>query len=431
MKTLLKLQIASLFVLIFGAALLYVPYAPFIQFDPFEYPKALLFIVVTSIVSALSLIHFIFDKGKFRLKRIPTEIKLLGFVVLASLLAFAFSSDHLSSLLGAPYRFQGLLAELTVVIYLLNVVYVFTRTKDSVHKKFFTWMVVIAALTSLLALTPYFFELQLISLSNFTGRVYGAFGNPNYLALFLIGAIPMFALIFASKSKAIKVVFWAMLAVVVLTLFLTGSRSAWIGILLGLFVAAVLVVIKKKRFKLLISIVSVILVSMGVLIFQHYSDSKVFDRFSLKEESLGSLNTRVYLTEAGLKLFLNHPVFGSGQETIAGNIEPYLPEYLKSNDYFYIDRTHNEVIDIMVTQGVIGLAAFIVFWVYLLWNAAKFYLRKNVFKNIHTESAFLFSIASIIAIHIYQLMNFSTVSGNILLFTFAGYLIARRNARET
>ncbi|MFA7278390.1 MAG: hypothetical protein WC101_05435, partial [Candidatus Gracilibacteria bacterium] len=87
-------------------------------------------------------------------------------------------------------------------------------------------------------------------------------------------------------------------------------------------------------------------------------------------------------------------------------------------------RTHNEFLDVLVMQGLVGFLAYILFWGILLWRACKYYLQSS------GESAFLFSIAAIVIIHLNYAMNFAVVSANILLYLFAGYVVALRNQAE-
>lgn len=429
MKILSKLQILSLGILITGAALLFIP--P-LEFDPHEYPKALFFIIMTAVLTILTLTHWILNNKKtslkFSIKHAPLEIKLIGLVFLAEILAFIFSQDRTFSLLGAPYRFQGLILELTVIACFLNAVYIFSKTETASHRRLFAWLLIATTIAAFLAILPYFIDIPWFNLSDFQTRAFGTFGNPNYLAVFLIGAIPFFGLFLNNKSQLIKTLIVISLFLSLAALILTGSRSAWIGLILSMLIAAIILIIKKRSYKILIIVLTTILVAAGIFVFQQFHPIQSLTRLSLTEDNMGSLNTRIYLSEAGFKLWLEHPIFGSGQETIAGRIEPYLPEYLKGNYIFYIDRTHNEFLDILVTQGIAGFLAYVIFWGYLIINSIKYYIRSKFTEKItnkFTEKALLFSIISILAIHIYYFMNFTTVSGNILLYLFAGYLAAK------
>ncbi|MFA6549874.1 MAG: O-antigen ligase family protein [Candidatus Gracilibacteria bacterium] len=355
----------------------------------------------------------------------PLEIKLLGLIVIAELFAFIFSVDKATSLVGASYRFQGLIIQLVAIIYFLNAVYIFQKLENSDRTDFFKWLISISVIASCLALIPYFIDIRIFSLSNFGSRVYGTLGNPNYLALLLIAIIPFFGLFSEFKSKISRILIAIGLLITLITLFLTGSRSAWVALIFGLLIASILVVIKKKKYKMLVIVFAIIFIVVGIFTFQKYQNTQIFHRFSMTEDSTGSVTTRLYLQKAGLELFIKHPIFGIGQETIAGQIEPYLPEYLKSNHIFYIDRTHNEFLDILVTQGLAGFIAYMVFWIVLLWNAIKNYLNIRDSNVIH-EKILLFAITAIIAIHANYAMNFATISGNILLYLFAGYIVANK-----
>jgi len=422
MKIIIRCQLALLGILTASAALLVVPQ---ISYDPFEYPKALFFIIITVLLSVLTLIHWIYSGMHFSIKHIPLEIKLLGFIVIAELLAFIFSVDRATSLAGASYRFQGLIIQLVTIIYFLNAVYIFPKLENSDRTDFFKWLIGLSVVAACLAFIPCFIDIRIFSLSNFDNRLYGTLGNPNYLAILLIAIIPFFGLFSEFKSKISRVLIAIGLLITLITLFLTGSRSAWVASIFALLIASILVIVKKKKYKMLAIVLIIIFISVGVFTFQKYQNTQIFHRLSMTEDNVGSVTTRLYLQKAGLELFTKHPIFGIGQETIAGQIEPYLPEYLKSNDIFYIDRTHNEFLDILVTQGLAGLIAYMTFWIVLLWNAIKNYLNMHDSNAIY-EKILLFAITAIIAIHTNYAMNFATISGNILLYLFAGYVVTNK-----
>lgn len=430
MHILTRLQAVILGVLIWAAALFY---APWFYVDSFEYPKAILFIIATGLLTILTLAQRISDGTPSSWKKLPVELKLLCGVVIAELIVFAFSTDRSMSLSGAPYRFQGLIAQLTLAAYFLNVVHIFQNfpppsSPSSIRRIFFGWLVGSAVVTAIVSLLPFFVDVSFLDISAFRYRAYGTFGNPNYLAVFLIGLIPPMTLFFNSTSRTIRAISGIGFGIVFIALFLTGCRSAWIGLILGLLVIAVLVARKKKMYRMLLVVGLIMVLAGGIFVFQRFNETQIFHRLSLTEDNVGSVTTRVYLQKAGLQLFLEHPVLGTGQEAIAGRIESYLPEYLKENRVFYIDRTHNEFLDVLVMQGVIGFIAYMLFWIALLWNAVRHYFYAKYRKNeIDHERIFLFSIASVLAILAYYGMNFSTISGNILLYMFAGYLVAGRS----
>ncbi len=421
-----RLQAIILGVLVWAAALFF---APWFYTDSFEYPKAIFFIIATGVLTIITLAQRISDESSFSFRRLPIELKLFGVMVLAELIAFIFSTDRSLSLSGAPYRFQGLIAQLTIAVYFLNVVYIFQHFPSSVsfRRIFFGWLVGSAVVTSAVSLLPFFVDTPFLDIAAFRYRAYGTFGNPNYLAVFLIGLIPIFSFFFNSTSRFVRLISFAGLGVTLVTLFLTGCRSAWIGSILGFLIIALLVARKRKLYRMVIITGFVIVLSVGIFVFQKFTETQLFHRLSLTEDNVGSVTTRVYLQKAGLQLFLERPILGTGQEAIAGRIEPYLPAYLKSNDIFYIDRTHNEFLDVLVMQGIVGFFAYMAFWIVLLWNAIRHYLSVKYKKSeMDHEKIFLFSIASIFSILAYYGMNFSTISGNILLYFFAGCLLAAK-----
>lgn len=424
MRFLIPLQAILLGILVWAAGLFFIPYFPV---EPYEYPKALFFIIVVGLLTIVNFVHFFSFDGQFSFRKLPLEIKVLFCVVVAECLAFLFSTNHLHSLLGAPYRFQGLIAQAAIVIYFLNVVYIFRLLPPASRKLFFQWVIGAAFASALLSLSPFIFENSFFYLAAFKNRVYGALGNPNYLAVYLAAIVPFLGLFLVSKSRMTRFVIFTGGLFLLFVLFLTGSRSSWVSLFFGLFIISILAAWKKRTFQILIIALSIFSLIAGIFLFQRSYETQLFHRFSLTQDNVGSVMTRLHLQKAGFRLFLERPIFGTGQEMITDHIEPYLPEYLQTNRVFYIDRTHNEFLDVLVTQGLVGFFTYMIFWITLFWIATKHYLRSEVLhQSSFDASLFLFSISAILIIHTYYFMNFSVISANILLYLFAGYVVAAR-----
>ena len=397
---------------------------PGLSFDEYELPKLLFLTAITTVLSITSLTHRILHGKKFTFKRIPIEILLIGILAISQIISFVFSANIVSSLIGGPYRYQGIITELIFIALFANTYYLAAISKTKTTKSIFTWAFFIAIITSIIAIAPFHIDMQYFSPLDFKERAFGTLGNPNYLAVFLIGTLPLLALALREKSRIIKALAGISLPVILYGLFLTGSRSAWVGIICGLLFVGVLIIIKKRSYKILAIAIAMIAIIVGAVIFQQANPTRSLQRLSLEKEDLGGITTRIYLLESGTRLFTENPIIGSGQETITNNIEPYLPEYLKSNSLFFIDRTHNELLDILVTKGLLGLLAYLSFWIYIFWTNIRRYFASSTSST--NEPLILALLCGMLAIHTYYFMNFATISGNILLLIYAGYLTGRK-----
>ncbi len=179
-------------------------------------------------------------------------------------------------------------------------------------------------------------------------RVYSVFGNPNVLANYLVLLIPFpCALFLGTKKLAAKFSYFALTAMLCLTLLLTFSRGGWLGLLVGLLVFALL---KDRRMLILILIALLAGAAMLPEVFlQRLStigsprDTSNAYRFRVWQESLGIIE-EFPLTGVGL-----------GHEA-----------FMRIYPLFMLDRekspfhTHNAYLQILVETGIIGLLVF--FW---------------------------------------------------------------------
>ncbi len=405
----------TLAILLFGSTLLF---NPFINTDVFEFPKILALIVFVDLLMLINIIDIsLFKPAKLKLRKISPEIFCMGVLLLTQIIAFVFSTDPQISLMGAPERYQGLLTNLHYLLLAINSFYFFAKNRKN-GDKVFKLVVVILVIACLLAVLPYVFPLTFpfyfFTPSFFFGRVYGTFGNPNYLAVFIIAALPF--LIFLKNFK--KIYLYPLISLVVATLFLTGSRSAWIASIVSFLIIGTVLAVREKSYKTLIVTIVVIIFS-GVAVLSKNIVAPVvpqFERLSLDSEKSTSIQTRLYLWQAGLKVFIEKPFTGYGQDMVHENIESYLPEYLKENDVFFVDRTHSEFIDILVTSGIFSFLAYLSLLLIICWRAIKYFVKSNVI--------FISTFVGFLSLVIFHSVNFSTTSSNVLLYLFMGYLVA-------
>lgn len=391
---------------------------PWLNTDVWEFPKLVVLIVAVTIWTLGNLL------GKEVKVSWPKPFIFLGLFVLGSGISFFLSEDRGASLIGRDMRFQGVLTHVYYLLLSMNAYLLFRRRKEG---KVLWFLNVLAVLAAGFALLPYLFKIGSIFLifdpRIFFQRVFGTFGNPNYLASFLVAVMPMYLLWKPSGKVVYKTFYWLGLMIVVGALFLTGSRSAWIAILLGFLFWGLLRLWKFKTWKPFAVVCLVIVLMFGAVSVQtSFGDDEVvaLDRLSLKSESIRSLDTRVYLWNAGARLFMEKPLFGHGQDTIQDVIDPYLPEYLMDNDVFYIDRTHSELIDILVTLGVFGLINYVVFFAWSFWVGVQGYLRTRK-KDLELLEGVLIGMVALV---LFNAVNFATVTTNVLFYVFAVYLLA-------
>lgn len=398
---------------------------PLLNTEAFEYPKLIALVVLGGVLTVVNILAFWNKPMKWRFS---LEWLFLGLILLSQVLAFVFSANQDVALIGRGMRYQGLLTEINYLLVFFNSYLFFKKYRDEETRGIFHWLIFLLLAACAMALVGYSSQVIIFDPVLFYDRVFGSFGNPNYLASFLIVLLPLYVIAYRPRPSRRLVDFFVGLIVIVGTLFLTGCRSAWIASIAGFGFWGLLEFWRRRNFRVL-GVTALLVVVVGALVFAVTNGdggSRVVERLSVKSENLNSLDTRISMWGAGFELSLDSPVFGYGQDSIQDHIDPYLPDDLRENEVFYVDRTHSELIDLAVTVGYFGLAAYLGFFLVVLWRAVRKYDGKDLY--------FAGALIGLITIHIYQLVNFSTISTNVLIYFLAGYLVvevSRKGSRTS
>jgi O-antigen ligase len=418
---------AQKYILVFlclGTAL---AFNPMLNTDVFEFPKLVILILAVTALTITNIVSLQNSATKINLKHQPAEVYFLGMMLLSNIISLILSTDIKTSLFGIDTRFNGFTANLYYILLGLNF-YCFLKKYGKEKTKFiFKWLAITALISCLVAIAPYLFPNQTFILffepAFYYNRVFGTFGNPNYLASYIIAILPI--LIFVYKPKYLII----SLPIITTTLFLTGCRSAWIALILAILTISTIKLLKEKQVKpLLYSLITIAIITLTVFLQTNQTpntnetqkNQQAIDRLSANPQNLQSLRTRITLWEAGLKLAKEKPIFGHGQETIQKHIDEYLPQNLQTNKVFFVDRTHSEATDILVALGAFGLITYLGF--FLLAAIKAIYTLIKSPKNT-ADKYFYATLTGYLSLNLFHLVNFSTVSTNTILYIMAVYLV--------
>ncbi|MDP3940711.1 MAG: O-antigen ligase family protein [bacterium] len=180
-------------------------------------------------------------------------------------------------------------------------------------------------------------------------RPYGTFSHPNTLAGFLLmGSILVMYEIFSRtrKGKLIKSWYAAAFVFSAASLFLTLSRTA---ISLAVLLIVAIAVKAKMRFdreRIMVVGVLLMVIAFFPLVYYRFLSNNIFGE---------SLEVRLVLMEASLRMILDHPFFGVGiNESLIS-----LPRYLPQLSFMLLQPVHSLFLLIASESGVVGLLGFI------------------------------------------------------------------------
>lgn len=231
-----------------------------------------------------------------------------------------------------------------------------------------------------------------------TGRIRGAFGNPNHLAGFLVAcSSPLLLLLLRGRGLSQRALGLLGFLPIAWVIWQTQSRSGFLTLILAVLILAIgsFSDVRKNIFhwKLSPLKIGVILLILIVLAFAFAESWVVLSR-------VATVRTRAEYYSVALKLIGKAPVLGYGLDTFA----LYYPQYhqLGRGEAQYV---HNWLLQVWVEMGIIGLAAFLWFLysIFRLFNE-----RLNAAQNAREESALLALMSSVSAIVLQSLFDFNT-----------------------
>jgi len=308
-----------------------------------------------------------------------------------------------------------------LVFYLILITVVRTREE---WVSVFRYSVIAALIVSLHGIGQ---RLEIIRSPWGPDRIIATIGNAAYVGAYAIfNVFFAFFLVLKEEKKLLKFFWLAASMPIILALIFSGTRGAYLGFgagvivffsLFGFFAAS-------RKIKYASAACALIIIVFGVLIFANaggeFVKNNVFlSRMTHISLSDATMQTRLLSWRAAWLDFKRHPLFGTGNGNFAITFDRYFdPEfynYTTSETYF--DRAHNNLIDIASTTGSLGLAAYLLIFVWVFY-----YLFKE--KKANRISGFEFSlfISLFVAYFIQNLAVFDSLVTYLSIFIALGWI---------
>ncbi len=187
---------------------------------------------------------------------------------------------------------------------------------------------------------------------------------------------------------------------------------------------------QKKRRLILLGILGLSIFLLLIILNQ--------DRLSLNESSFfqraisifnpSSLAARLPVWEIAIRAWKDRPILGWGPESFSFLFDKYYKaSYIPVlSERLYFDRSHNKVLDLMASSGILGILSFLsIFFVlfYILFKYKKFHKITNLRdeKNLSPISSFIL-IAFFICYFVQNLFCFDTIGTYLTFFLVFGFI---------
>ncbi len=399
-------------------------------------PKFTILLIGSSLLTFLLISRAIDSRGagqhSFDFKSRGARIVCAYFIVVA--ISTLFGVSPLVSFFGSNSSFMGLITRLCFLVCWIGLIVGVGASERRL--RVLLWAMALAGfLVSGYAVAQFFGVEPFAALSTYTFdsrdgpviRVCSSLGHSNYLGNFLLYTTPLtLGLAFTSGGKARLGALVAALLSIAAIVF-SGTRGAWLGIVVGIAVFAALelkegswnkVLANKRRVMLVSGSAVVILVVAGSLIAITPTSRSISERArALMIEGLSS-SGRVVLWRDSIKMIPGFAFVGCGPEGFRKALLAYKSDDLallspKANN----ESPHNSYLEAAISHGLAGAALYvsiIAYAIVCLWRARR-KASSRTWRIIATGV-----LASFIAVLTHNLFIFDQITNGLYFFAFVG-----------
>lgn len=343
---------------------------------PVVFAKTIYFQAFVEVVFLLYALLLIGDHKKYLPRFSPILIALFVFTEVLSFATLRGINPE-RSFWGTVERGEGLILHLHLFVFFLVLSGVFQKSGDWFKILRLTLLVSLpvglAALVQKLGLASFYSSLE-------SGRVTATFGNPVFYGSYLVLVILLAAFMgIFEKDQKWRILSWVFAIFNIILLILTGTRGAWFGIIVGLFLFGALWFVffgRKTKERRQTFLFGVFVISLFFLLFLVFSYAGYLPRNYILDKyeaawfyMLGGKDARTFVWGLGLDAWRSSPLFGHGPESFnyiydkyyqarfleiipGGNVE-IIPKSI------FFDRAHDKIIDTLESSGIIGLLSYL------------------------------------------------------------------------
>jgi O-antigen ligase len=338
---------------------------------PYVFTKATFFEAIIEIAFLAYVLLLAVDKNYLPRK----NILLIGLGVwLLGLITSTFLAvDPYLAFWSKAERMDGLFWYLHLFLFFVMVVSVF---KNEVVG-FLTINSLAGGFVGAAALISKFFP-SILNFGN-QGRLAGTFGNPAFLATYFLVLVFLNLLAYLLSSDSWKKIFLVLAGFSFILVFLSGTRGAYVGLVGGivLFCSLILVFRGRQYLKPVLIGLSVLVLTLSSFWFLPGFWQKASPFLASRIYALWEIpKPRLIVWQIGWNAFLEKPIFGWGPENFLYAFNKHFIPEIHTYEVAIFDRPHNKIIDLLVTQGIIGLLIYLFLFCVMAFSFLKF-LWKN------------------------------------------------------
>ncbi len=202
------------------------------------------------------------------------------------------------------------------------------------------------------------------------GWIYGPYVNHNHYAGLMEMLVPIPLIISLSRlaDEKIRIAAGVAAAIMVGTIFLSGSRGGMLAVFVELAVFAVILLRQKRSVRILLGLVafSIVLVSLLVWLGGKELTARVS---TISTETRGEISggMRLSIDRDGIQMFRQRPLLGWG----LGTFPVVYPQFRSFYTNFFVNEAHNDYVQLLAEMGVLGFGTMLWFLVVLYRQATR------------------------------------------------------------
>ena len=345
---------------------------------PFVFPKAIYFRILVELMLGLYILLCFINK-EYLPKLTPVVISVLVWLV-ALFLASLLGTDFIRSFWGNYERMSGWFTLAHFAVYFLVITSVF-KTWNSLK-----WLLRgLLPFSLLVGLTGVSFLLSDKSIMKIGGG--GSLGNQIYLANYMLFFVFIAWYLFRTEQKLIcRILSSSCLVIGIAIMIYNGKRGPFVGLLAGIFVAALLYSLfsKVKKWKVIgLSVLGGLIICGSLVMFFRQTEfvGKIpaIGSIAKTEINSGTAETRLIAWQIAWQAFKARPIFGWGVENFYYAFNQYYNPKSLEHGYYetWFDRSHNIFMDYLSTTGLIGFISYVGIFAVCGWVLVKKFKRQE------------------------------------------------------
>jgi len=303
---------------------------------------------VVEVGFAILLVIWAFRVYSRKFEQISVSPLLLPLAAFALVVLIQLAIHRTASIYHTRVEFQILLVYLILLLLLPQAFY---RTR---HWKTMVWFLMVIAFCvsgfGILQNLTFNGKLYWIRAIRPGSPAFGPFVNRNHFAGFAELLIPIALVpLVMGKVRRERLFAVALLGVVpIVALFLSASRGGILAFLIQIVVLAALLALRKIRTKHMLVGGALILTAM--LAVSWIGVEQLLRRFQETRPAEVASSKRLSMTKDTFRIFLDHPVIGTG----LGTIQLVFPPYETNYDAKIVNHAHNDYAEALAETGVLG-----------------------------------------------------------------------------